>query len=292
MSPLFLALVLAQRPKPLADLPFVHERGRVWLKAHLNGKPVDAMLDTGAEVCIADADAANATGVRGERIGSANGMGSKAIDTWATTGLTLTLDGCDAAQAVLYASDLSRMVGKGGHRPNALLGGDFLKRFVVEIDYPGSRVRLYDPKDYAPSEGTRRLALRFDTGRPVVDLPMRLPGGDEETVSALLDTGSIGISVTGEYIRRGHLLERFPDAKPYDGMGGIAGATPGRLLPGIVGFFGGMVFSGAVFLDLSKKGLTGPDVAYDTLAGDDLFANRLMTFDYGRSTLYLSPPTP
>ena len=290
VTPLLFALVLAQRPKPLADLPFIHERGRVWLKAHLNGKAVDAVLDTGAAVCVADADAAKAAGAKGERVGSANGIGTKAIDTWATMGLRLTLDGLDESQAVLYASDLSRMSGKNSRRVNVLVGGDLLKCYAVEIDYPISRLRLYDPKGYLPPEGAKRLALRFDADRPLVEIPLRLPGGDDEAVSALLDTGSTGIILTGSYAKRAHFADRFPDAKPYVGIGGLAGAAPGKQLAGVVGFLGGQVFAGLAAFDLSNGGLTGSGVAYDALLGDDLWSNRLVAFDYGRSVLYLMPP--
>lgn len=279
----------ASRPTPLAELPFVHGPGRIWLKAHLNGKPVNAVLDTGASWCLADAATASAAGgKRGVGDIDMHGIGARHIDGWPAVGLRLSLDGLDAAENVPYAAALDRAQRKGETRMDVLVGGDFLKRFAVEIDYAALRVRFYDPKGYKPPANVKPLPIRLMDDRPVADLPLRLPGDDERTVSAQLDTGATGITLTGALVRRERLIERFPEAKVTVNSGGLGGRAPGRALNGLVGYLAGLVFFGTASLDITKGGATGPDAMYDALLGDDVWPNRLLILDYTRSTLYLS----
>ena len=291
MTPLVIAALLASGPKPLVDLPFVHEPGRIWIEVRLNGKPVQAMLDTGASVCVADADAARAAGARGRRLGSADGVGAGTIDTWSASGLRISLEGLPLGADVAYASDLRRMT-VGGRRAGALLGGDLLRRYAVEIDYPAGRVRFYDPASYNPPEGLRTVPVRLVDGTPVMRLPLRLPGDEESVVDAMLDTGGTGITLTAAFVRREGLLRRHPEAKPYAGPGGLGGSVSGRALDDVVAYLGGRALTGAALMVTEGGGATGEGAAYDVLLGDEGLRGRLVVLDYGRGRILLGPPRP
>jgi predicted aspartyl protease len=75
-----------------------------------------------------------------------------------------------------------------------ILGYDFLRDFVVEIDYPKRIVKLYDPKSYKFVRGTDfagEIPLHMKNGKPHVDVQI-LPRSDQPpiVIDALIDTGS------------------------------------------------------------------------------------------------------
>ncbi len=297
MLSFLLGTILAQDPKPVADLPFERQPGRVLLKAHLNDKPVVAMLDTGAGACVADADAAFAAGAHhnaDEGTYVAHGVGGRNVDAYYTSALSLKIDGLDDSQRIDYAIDLRALRVKNEKNAasvGALIGGDLLKRYVVEIDYPASRVRFYDPKAYAVRAGAKPYKLRFEDDRPVAPILIKLPGKDQEVIDALVDTGATGVTLTGSFVKKEGLLARYPDAKTFDGLPGLGGKTSVRTLPDAAGYVGIQSFT-SLYLDTTKAGLSGPEAPYDAIVGGDMLVNSIVAFDYGRSSMSMSFPPP
>ncbi|MFQ5698023.1 MAG: hypothetical protein ACE5IL_07025 [Myxococcota bacterium] len=84
--------------------------------------------------------------------------------------------------------------GRGpAHLDYALLGGEFLRHFVVEVDFLRGRVRLLDPELHPVVEGRRDervLDLPIREGRPYVRLEL-----GTGAVWALVDTGFEGASI-------------------------------------------------------------------------------------------------
>lgn len=58
---------------------------------------------------------------------------------------------------------------------DGILGFPLFGKFIVEIDYPGSRVRIFHPDSYRPSRLAAVLPLRMTTG-PVVRGSIRVRG--------------------------------------------------------------------------------------------------------------------
>ncbi len=86
----------------------------------------------------------------------------------------------------------------------ALLGGEYLENYVVEIDFAHRRVRLLDPRSHrvgadSPDRGTERVvAMPVNERRPYVTVEL-----GTGSVLALLDTGSMGgISLSDEVAAR------------------------------------------------------------------------------------------
>ncbi len=275
--------------RPLADVPFNASYGYIRVKAHLNGRPISAMLDTGSERCCADVGLARAVGARLKAETSRIASFSAWSKAWRPTNLRLSLDGLKATHEVVLATPLSEFAGESGSRPGVLVGSDFLKRFVVEIDYPKSRLRFYDPKAYVPSPDADALPIRLVKGIPVAALSLKLPKSKPQSVQAAVDTGSSGIvAFTGALARRERLVRRLPEVKRY----GIEGSSRAKvwILEGSTESLGNLDFEGQVFVDDSKRGATGPRSPFDALLGGQLFAKCTLTFDYRQSKMYLGYP--
>jgi hypothetical protein len=156
-------------------VPFVErgEANRIYVDLAPEGqRPFVWLLDTGAEGNILTPLAARAAGVsvrpaksspyvRKTRLGSS-------VRFWVDTS----------------SSDTGSRTGW----EYGLLGGEFLEEYVVEIDFPGRRVRFLDPKRYRVPEnaeaGARVVPMRVHAKRPFVEVEI---GG--RSLPILLDTG-------------------------------------------------------------------------------------------------------
>jgi hypothetical protein len=110
-----------------------------------NSRPLSFVLDTGDKVGIVDTDVAKELGLKlqGEvRIGGAGGdtlPGSTVQEaTWTMPGLE------GFSQPIRLAIPLRRMAARFGHDFDGIIGADFIKQFVVEVDYPARAIRLHD----------------------------------------------------------------------------------------------------------------------------------------------------
>ncbi|RYG20793.1 hypothetical protein EON82_19845, partial [bacterium] len=95
---LFAAALLAQAP--IADLPFERVGNRIYLKATLNGKPVNAVLDTGAGSTVADTGVGEAAGAKKIQEAIAGGAGANTVKAWIVSNLDLKLAGTDVQHSI------------------------------------------------------------------------------------------------------------------------------------------------------------------------------------------------
>jgi predicted aspartyl protease len=185
---LFFAPLLAAgtaEPPPeavVATLPFApsREANRVMVDlAPEGGRPFLMLLDTGASGSVVTPRMARELGVRVRKLKDtpyrrATRLG-RDLQFWVDTS----------------SSDTASRTGS----EYSLLGGEFLDDYVLEIDFPGRRVRLLDPKRYAVPEaaeepGEHVVALRRQATR--ISVPIRANGHE---LYVLLDTGDPGAGV-------------------------------------------------------------------------------------------------
>jgi len=175
----------------LAELPFLEEsepnRVGVDLAPESYRKRLRVLLDTGAQHSMFSPRAAREAGVSVRRLKR-------------TPYRRSTLLGRDLEFHVdTRSSDQGARMGW----EYGLLGGNFLERYVVEIDFPGRVVRFYDPDVYAVPESISApdeavLPIQVVGRRPMVELTF-----NGQTLPVLLDTGSVfGLILSGEVAER------------------------------------------------------------------------------------------
>jgi predicted aspartyl protease len=165
-----------------------------------------------------------------------------------------------------------------------LLGGTFLAEYVLEIDFPGRRVRFLDPEKFAvPKQadgaGEAVLPLRVMGNRPFVKI---LVEGKE--VEVLLDTGApqtVGLS--GRSAKRaGYEPKRLARL----GMGGVLGPIESYLVEASELALGPFRFAPAPLV-LAPNGMYNMGGSTDSLIGYDLLEHFVMRIDYRRGRLWL-----
>lgn len=183
----------AQARQPEVDVPFdTAMGGLVVVRAALNGGAAGWwVLDSGASVCVVDAALAERRGLERAGRGSVGGAGAGrvAADT-VRGGVRVEVGGevteCEGTVAI----DLSGLAEPLRQRIDGILGFDFLRRHVVEIDYADRRLRLHDPRTYRYAGSGRRIPLQFRDRHPYVAARISVGHGPPVERTLLVDTGS------------------------------------------------------------------------------------------------------
>jgi len=128
------------------SIPFRNVGGQIFVKASLNGTPLNAMVDTGASSSLATMSAAPRVPglellpgdwIQGKSVGLAGSLARKALRE-----ATLTFGGIDFKADRMPCVDLSRFSRALESEVYLVIGFPQLSRFVTEIDYRTNTLTL------------------------------------------------------------------------------------------------------------------------------------------------------
>ena len=223
---------LALAPRAFAQgapsLPFQVIKGKIFIDVAVNGRPVQAMVDSGASYSGIDTRLAEALGIvaRGRRVSLRHVQGSSS-GRWAE-GVSLTVAGASRTRPMLV-TDFGLLTASVLHPVVVLLGADFLGQYVAQFDFDAGRLTLHERQGFAGPSGATLVPLTRPRGLNGDATPMTAPVVVEGTVvQALVDTGSQSpLIVSPPVARRLRLLQdRVVSTSP---IGGIGGTSPGRI---------------------------------------------------------------
>ena len=167
----------------LAEFPFRFEEGLVWIRVRVpqSAEPLNFLLDSGAGVSVINLGTAQRLKVKlGNRV-SVRGVDATTPGYWPQR-LAARM-GDITLPAQYLAVDLSDLSGSCKCAVDGLLGADFFREHVVQIDFQARRIRLLNPA--ARSATSETLALEC---RPCgLRVPLQVNGGEQQWVR--LDTG-------------------------------------------------------------------------------------------------------
>jgi hypothetical protein len=180
----------------ISETAFEFRTNRIFLPVSINEfPPVSLMLDTGAPQ----------SRVAFEKLGLQP-------ETKLIAGATLTLPGLKLSDQTLLAEP----AGTGaydGFLIEGLLGYDFIRRFVIDIDYVACRIRLYDPGEYRYS-GTGNVVALIDLDEvkvPLIRAKIRQRGRAPIEGNFIVDTGArVSLSLNTPFVEDHKLLSYSP----------------------------------------------------------------------------------
>jgi predicted aspartyl protease len=180
-------------------LPLSGESGLLALPARVSGRPVQAIVDSGAQYSAVDAGLAEALGLPAATPISMVAFGVSGAPHL-TRGVRLEADlGAFAINglraATLDLHPLSRLT----RQPfSLLLGRDFLSAVVMEADLPRRRIAFFPPERWTPPPGAKPVPTRLKSGGLMVEV--RVEG--RAPVEVMLDTGATGALALSESAAR------------------------------------------------------------------------------------------
>jgi PDZ domain/Aspartyl protease len=288
-------VVSAQRPAAPVVVPIELAARHVIVKVSVNkSKPLSFVLDTGANPAIVTLTAAKALGLTLHGSVASGGAGAETQVGSRVNGATWSLIGLDSfAQPLSFAVPLPTLSSAMGRTIDGIIGGEFIRQFVVELDYQARTMTLHDRASFSYNGRGETLPIELNAnGHPVVSAAITLLNGTTLERKFILDIGSgLALALHSPFVSEHGLPE--PESKTIRAIGaaGAGGRSVGKL---------GRVAS----LQLGKFTIKSPIVLFSedtagafadaTQAGNigAQIVSRFRVFlDYGRRRIVLEPST-
>ncbi len=271
-------------------IPFELYANVILLRARVNNSaPLWFLLDTGANGCLIDSRHARPLGLK--RLGAVDikGMGGSVNGSY-LAGANFGLPGVRVFGRKVFSMPLGPLFARFGRRVDGVIGYDFFKLFVVEVDYAAKTINLYDPRSYEYRGAGEVVPFTLREGHPYARVRLGFEGHAPVEGDFEIDTGSDGsLSVNRPFAEKHRLLELLPDAsaaKTGAGAGGETSYVESRVREIGLGRF---TFERPVVTFSRDSEGEGASAKSDGQLGGEIFRRFRVVFDYSRGRMILEP---
>jgi hypothetical protein len=271
-----------------ATVPFDFDDNSVFIEVRVNGsRPLKFIFDTGAGATILNARTAKELGLKASDTLKGTAVGGK-ISGDVFKGVTLSAPGVTVSNQMVGAVSFDSVPCEM-RSIDGIIGYDFIKEFVVEIDYSRRVIKLYDPKTFNYTGAGELIPLKL-ARTPFVNAKLLMEGHAPVEGSFEVDTGSdSAVTLTSPFVKKNQLVSavgRTIETPSDEELGGESKSYVGR----VKGFqIGKYVLENPVVLlsedtegSMADAGNAGP-------IGNQVFSRFKVTLDYSRSRMYLEP---
>ncbi len=189
-----LAATAAEAGAPLAVVPFTSHSGLIFVDGLVNGKPVEFVLDSAASRAALDLEKANELGLDISREALNSGVNTARPQTVRIAmDVTYQIGGADVTEPVTVVYSQEFLSKRIQHPVKVIIGGSFLRKYVVEVNYPKSELRIHQAESFSYS-GTGRVVSLEVTPSDLLVRGRILPAIGRKTVEGnfSLDTAATG----------------------------------------------------------------------------------------------------
>ena len=274
------------------DIPFEINANKIYLRVQVNNKgPLSFILDSGAAFDVLDEEQARALNVKFSDEAVVRGAGEGSVHISAGAGVSLSLAGVEIVKPNITILPIHSSISNNeGRDVDGLLGYDFFKRFVVEIDYANKRISIHEPKTYQYAGAGKIIPLEENKEHIFINATLVLADGRQSPVQLLVDTGArMGVMLNTPFVNAHRLIDTTPqiiDSVISIGVGGSYRSAVARVESLRMGPF--TMKEPVVTLSRSKSGvLAGSD--YDGIIGAEILRRFKVIFDYSRQRMIVEP---
>ncbi|MDT7541391.1 MAG: hypothetical protein QOE33_1295 [Acidobacteriota bacterium] len=253
--------------------------------------PLSFIFDTGAGINVLNASRAADLRLARASVGvNAKGTGGTVAGSLAT-GATISLPGVSVRGQRIAVLPLQSLEPRVGRRVDGILGYDFIREFVTEIDYERKLISLHDPRTYRPA--LRGTVVPFDLrrGTPYVNTTIYLSNSDRVNGEFEIDTGSDSALGIYDYFVKAHglrrRLPRVSGPQAGEGIGGETSYVEARVKSFRLGRYS--IEHPVVGLSQGDNEGSGGRPEYDGTIGTEVFRRFHVVIDYTRRRLALAP---
>ena len=293
-------------------IPFKLYNNHIYLHVAVNGSaPLWFVLDTGAPNIISNKQS-QALKLKLTPAGQASGNGDGTQDAFYTENVSFVLPGVKITGQKFGVIDFEvleecsneidvdtqgsmmkrKESRKGDERQpfDGVIGSQFFRLFVVELDYSAQVMNLYEPKSYQYKG--RGEAIPFETRGQHVFIRTQLTSSTAGTVKGffMIDTGHMGaLLLHRPFVETNKLLPPDDKTKPFDGCG-IGGYSKARIGPLQSLRLGAFEVKEPVTMFSQATGGNLISTDYDGVIGNAVLRQYNVVFDHSRSRMYLESP--
>ncbi len=294
-------------------IPFKLFNNHIYLRVSVNGSaPLWFVLDTGAPNILA-LKHARALRLKLISAGQTSGSGEKTQESFFADDQSLTIAGVTVTSQSIGVLAMERLeicsneidVDEQGsiyRRPkvrtgdqlqpfDGVLGENFLRLFVVEIDYSSQFINLYDPSSYKYEGKGESIPLEVRNQNIFIRAPIKTSTSESVTGTFLVDTGMMtALSLNTPFIKKNQLMPPDDQTTHFE-VCGIGGGAPTRIgtLDSIK--LGNVEVKSPItqFSQASSGNLSKTD--WDGLIGNAILRHFKVVVDYSRKRMILELPT-
>ena len=220
-------------PKPIATIPFKLVTRHIVVPVKINNsRPLSFVFDTGDKVGIVDIACAKELGLDLHGQVHIGGAGSDTLLGSYVRGASWKLQGVeDFSQPIVLAIPLGRLAARFGHDFDGIIGSDFIKQFVIEVDYQASVLKLHAKDGFVYSGSGESIPIKLDGhGYPILEAEVTPRNGQPIKGKFILDLGSGGsLALHSPLVKTHRLLEANHHTIRAIGVGGAGGAVQARM---------------------------------------------------------------
>lgn len=213
-------------------IPFELVTRHIMVKVRVNNsRPLSFVFDTGDKFGIVDTEVANELGLKLEGQVHVGGAGVEKLAGSTVKDATWMLDGLDGfSQPVRLAFPLGRLAARFGEDFDGIIGSDFIRQFVVEVDYQQRVLKLYDKDKFVYSGGGESVPVQVNSeGHPVLEGVVSPIDSEPIKGKFVLDLGSGGsLSLMSPVVSEHKLLTNGLKTIKAIGVGGAGGRVTGQ----------------------------------------------------------------
>ncbi len=295
--------------KSALNLPFKIVDNHIYLQVSVNNaKPLWFLLDTGSGNFI-NSRHARTLGLKLNPAGQTTGVGEGYADVFFTENVSFTLPGVTIAHekfAVISLENVEECLnrtdvdlqGKMSWRAQAakgdeaqpfdgILGDEFFRLFVVEIDYAAKSINLYDPKSYHYQGKGERIPLEVKQKYIYMRAPITASGRSPINGLFMIDSGSgTALILNSPFVAQNKLLPPLNQTTPFSvcGIGGDSQTQVGKLAEIRLGNIK-LESPVTMFSQAANGTLANPDLS--GTIGNAILRRFKVVFDYSRRLMIL-----
>jgi predicted aspartyl protease len=275
------------------SIPFELASRHIIVKVSVNkSRPLSFVLDTGASAAIVRMDVAKELGL--SLYGSANtgGAGAGRQAGQQVKNATWSLVGLDSfADTVKLALPLPVLPVALGRDVDGIIGGEFIRRFVLELDYQARSMTVHNRETFAYNGRGETLPLDFNPdGHPVLQATVTTLDGQAFDRRFMLDTGSgMALILHSPFVAQQNLPG--PQSKTIRAIGGAGagGRTVGRLGRVAALQIGSFRIDNPITMFSEDKAGAFANASLAGNIGAQITSKFRLFLDYGRRRIILEP---
>jgi predicted aspartyl protease len=274
------------------DIPFELNANKIYLSVRVNNQvPLSFILDSGAAFDVVDEERARTLGVKSSDPSVVRGAGEGSVRIAVGTGISLSLPGLEIVKPTITILPINSSISESeGRAVDGLLGYDFFKEFVVEIDYANQRVNVFEPQTYRYAGPGEIIQLQENQGHTFINTTLAFADGRRVQAKLLLDTGArMALTLNTPFVDGQRLLATTPQIINSITSIGVGGASPSAVARIKSLRLGQLTIKNpvAAFSRATSGVLAGSD--FDGIIGAEILRRFKVIIDYSRQQMILEP---